>query len=50
MARKVVSIITPHYSPEITAAAHRMEVAAKTMSSAFKVHVFTLTEKGKPDG
>lgn len=46
MARKVISIITPHYSPEITAAAHRMEVAAKTLSSSYNVHVFTLTERG----
>lgn len=47
MARKVISLITPHYSPEITAAAHRMEVAAKTLSTSYKVHVFTLTERGR---
>ncbi len=47
MSRKIISLITPHYSPEITAAAHRMEVAAKTLSSSYKVHVFTLTERGQ---
>jgi glycosyltransferase involved in cell wall biosynthesis len=46
MARRVISIITPHYSPEITAAAHRMEIAARTLSASYKVHVFTLAEKG----
>ncbi len=46
MPRKVINIITPHYTPEITAAAHRLEVAAKTLSRAYKVNVFTLTERG----
>ena len=46
MPRKIINIISPHFSPEITAAAHRMEVAAKTLSRAYKVNVFTLTERG----
>src|SRR4051812_32764362 len=50
MARKVISIITPHYSPEITAAAHRMEVAAKVLANSFSVHVFTLNEAGNREG
>ncbi len=46
MPRKVISIITPHFTPEITAAAHRMEAAANILASSFKVHVFTLHERG----
>lgn len=46
MARKSVHIITPHFIPEITAAAHRMEAAANALSTAYKVNVFTLTERG----
>jgi glycosyltransferase involved in cell wall biosynthesis len=46
MPRRIISLITPHYTPEITAAAHRMEAVAKTLSSSFHVHVFTLSERG----
>ena len=47
MPRKKINIITPHFAPENTAASHRMESAARTLSASFEVNVFTLTEKGK---
>lgn len=47
MARKRINIITPHFTPENTAASHRMESAARVLSASFDVNVFTLTEKGK---
>lgn len=46
MPRKSVHIITPHFVPEVTAAAHRMEAAANALSSAYKVNVFALAERG----
>lgn len=47
MPRKKINIITPHFTPENTAASHRMESAARVLSASFEVNVFTLTEKGK---
>ena len=47
MPRKKITIITPHFAPENTAASHRMESAARTLSASFEVNVFTLTERGK---
>ncbi|HQV99500.1 MAG TPA: glycosyltransferase family 4 protein [Bacteroidia bacterium] len=47
MPRKKINIITPHFAPENTAASHRMESVARTLSASFEVNVFTLTEKGK---
>ena len=44
---KVINVITPHFTPEITAAAHRMDAIVSSLSSEFKVNVFTLTERGK---
>ncbi len=47
MPRKRINIITPHFTPENTAASHRMESAARVLSASFDVNVFSLTEKGK---
>ncbi|MBK9414971.1 MAG: glycosyltransferase [Bacteroidetes bacterium] len=47
MPRKRINIITPHFTPENTAASHRMESAARVLSASFDVNVFTLTERGK---
>lgn len=44
---KVVNVITPHFPPEITAAAYRLDALVGTMSSEYKVNVFTLTEIGQ---
>lgn len=44
---KVINVITPHFTPEITAAAHRMDAIVSSLSSEFKVNVFTLTERGR---
>lgn len=44
---KVINVITPHYTPEITAAAHRIDAVVSTLATEFKVNVFTLTERGK---
>lgn len=46
MPRKRINIITPHFIPENTAAAHRIESVAKVLSASFDVHVFTLVERG----
>lgn len=46
MSKKRINIITPHFVPENTAAAHRMESVAKVLSASFEVNVFTLTERG----
>lgn len=46
MARRIINIITPHYSPEVTAAAHRMEAAAKILSGSFHVNVIALRADG----
>ncbi len=47
MPRKKINIISPHFTPENTAASHRMESVARVLSASFEVNVFTLTEKGK---
>lgn len=44
---KVVNVITPHFTPEITAAAHRMDAVVNSLSREYKVNVFTLTERGQ---
>lgn len=43
---KTVNIVTPHFTPEITAAAHRLDAFVRTLSAEYRVHVFTLTEIG----
>jgi len=47
---KVINVITPHFTPEITAAAHRIDAVVSTLAGEFKVNVFTLTERGKKAG
>ena len=47
MSRKVINVISSHFTPENTAASHRMETAARVLSASFDVHVYTLTERGK---
>lgn len=44
---KKINIITPHFSPEITAAAHRMEAFVQVLEEEYEIRVFTLTERGK---
>jgi len=44
---KVINVITPHFTPEITAAAHRMDAVVSTLGTEYKVNVFTLTERGR---
>ncbi|HRH65403.1 MAG TPA: glycosyltransferase family 4 protein [Bacteroidia bacterium] len=44
---KVVNVITPHFPPEVTAAAHRLEALVGTLGTDYKVNVFTLTEIGE---
>ena len=44
---KVINVITPHFTPEITAAAHRMDAVVSTLATEYKVNVFTLTERGR---
>ena len=44
---KTINIVTPHYAPEITAAAHRMQAMVKTISEQYFVNVIALTERGK---
>jgi len=46
LKKKVINIITPHYAPEITAAAHRIQSFAKVISKVYSVNVITLTERG----
>ncbi|MFN8182115.1 MAG: glycosyltransferase family 4 protein [Bacteroidia bacterium] len=41
-----VHLVTPHFAPEITAAAHRMEALANTLSREHQVIVYALTERG----
>lgn len=45
---KIINVITPHFPPEVTAAAHRLEALVGTLSADCKVNVFTLTEIGVP--
>ncbi len=44
---KVINIITPHFTPEITAAAHRMDAVVSSLAIEYKINVFTLTERGR---
>ncbi|MBP6334780.1 MAG: glycosyltransferase [Bacteroidia bacterium] len=44
---KVINVITPHFTPEITAAAHRLDAVVSSLSTEYKVNVFTLTERGR---
>lgn len=44
---KVINVITPHFPPEVTAAAHRLEALVGTLGTDYKVNVFTLTEIGE---
>ncbi len=44
---KIINVITPHFTPEITAAAHRLDAVVNSLSSEYKVNVFTLTERGR---
>jgi len=43
-----INIVTSHYTPEITAAAHRMDAFVDALAANHTVNVFTLTEIGKP--
>ena len=43
-----IHVVTSHYTPEITAAAHRMDALVDALSVNHSVHVYTLTEIGKP--
>jgi glycosyltransferase involved in cell wall biosynthesis len=43
---QTINVVTPHYTPEITAAAHRIEALVGSLSTRYKVNVFTLTEIG----
>src|SRR5689334_18833046 len=42
-----ITVVTSHYTPEITAAAHRMDALVDALSVNHTVHVFALTEIGK---
>ncbi len=42
-----INVVTSHFTPEITAAAHRMDALVDALSINHKVNVFTLTERGK---
>lgn len=44
---KTVHLVTPHFTPEVTAAAHRMDALAQTLSGEHMVHVYTLTGRGQ---
>ena len=43
-----INVVTSHFTPEITAAAHRMDALVDALAVNHKVNVFTLTEIGKP--
>ena len=43
-----INVVTSHFTPEITAAAHRMEALVGALAINHSVNVFTLTEIGKP--
>lgn len=43
-----INVVTSHFTPEITAAAHRMDALVDAMAVNHHVNVFTLTEIGKP--
>ena len=43
-----INIVTSHFTPEITAAAHRMDALVDALAVNHEVNVFTLTEIGKP--
>jgi glycosyltransferase involved in cell wall biosynthesis len=43
-----INVVTSHYTPEITAAAHRMDAFVDALAVNHTVNVFTLTEIGKP--
>ena len=45
MSRKVINIISPHYSSGFPGEYLRIETAAKTLSSSFRVNVFALASK-----
>ncbi len=43
-----INVVTSHFTPEITAAAHRMDALVDALAVNHHVNVFTLTEIGKP--
>lgn len=43
-----INIVTSHFSPEITAASHRMDALVNALAINHSVNVFALTEIGKP--
>ena len=43
-----INVVTSHFTPEITAAAHRMDALVDALALNHKVNVFALTEIGKP--
>ncbi len=43
-----INVVTSHFTPEITAASHRMDALVNALSVHHSVNVFTLTEIGKP--
>ena len=43
-----INIVSSHFTPEITAAAHRMDALVDALSVNHTVNVFSLTEIGKP--
>ena len=43
-----INVVTSHFTPEITAAAHRMDAVVDALAVNHTVNVFTLTEIGRP--
>ncbi len=43
-----INVVTSHFTPEITAASHRMDALVDALALNNKVNVFALTEIGKP--
>lgn len=43
-----INVVTSHFTPEITAASHRMDALVDALALNHKVNVFALTEIGKP--
>lgn len=43
-----INVVTSHFSPEITAASHRMDALVDALAVNHTVNVFALTEIGKP--
>ncbi|MCX6275603.1 MAG: hypothetical protein NTV09_10405 [Bacteroidetes bacterium] len=43
-----INVVTSHFSPEITAASHRMDALVDALAVHHTVNVFALTEIGKP--